>query len=134
MSETLPVSGITLPKIRRIDGDEPWRWLSKGWADLRRTPSVSLSYGLIVALIGWAMTAFIWVFEQFYLIMPMAAGFMLFGPIAAVGLYDISRRLDAIVLDAMNQVQHHLTELWTRMAHPSRTNTWLSAVTSANRT
>jgi len=32
---------------------------------------------------------------------------------------DISRRLDAIVLDAMNQVQHHLTELWTRMAHPA---------------
>lgn len=30
---------------------------------------------------------------------------------------DISRRLDAIVVDAMNQVQHHLTELWSRMAH-----------------
>jgi uncharacterized membrane protein YkvA (DUF1232 family) len=32
---------------------------------------------------------------------------------------DISRRLDAIVLDAMNQVQHHLTELWSRMSHPA---------------
>ena len=30
---------------------------------------------------------------------------------------DVSRRLDAIVLDAMNQVSHHLTELWSRMAH-----------------
>lgn len=30
---------------------------------------------------------------------------------------DISRRLDAIVLDAMDQVQHHLSELWSRMSH-----------------
>jgi hypothetical protein len=32
---------------------------------------------------------------------------------------DISRRLDAIVLDAMNQVSHHLSELWSRMSHPA---------------
>lgn len=32
---------------------------------------------------------------------------------------DISRQLDAIVIDAMQQVQAHLSELWTRMSHPA---------------
>jgi len=32
---------------------------------------------------------------------------------------EISRQLDAIVLDAMNQVSHHLAELWSKMSHPA---------------
>ena len=30
---------------------------------------------------------------------------------------DIARRLDAIVIDAMQQVSAHLNELWSRMSH-----------------
>lgn len=32
---------------------------------------------------------------------------------------DISRQLDAIVIDAMQQIQAHLNELWSRMSHPA---------------
>ncbi len=32
---------------------------------------------------------------------------------------DISRALDAIVVDAMQQVSTHLNELWARMSHPA---------------
>lgn len=35
-----------------------------------------------------------------------------------VGL-DVSRKLDAIAMDAMQQVSAHLSELWTRMSHPA---------------
>lgn len=94
MTETLPVAAIELPRIRRVDADQPWRWLSAGWADLCRAPTVSLSYGLAFALAGWVLTAAIWIFEQFYLVLPLAAGFMLLGPIIGVGLYDASRRLE----------------------------------------
>lgn len=94
MTDTVPVAAIELPKIRRVDPDQPWRWLSAGWADLTRVPAVSLSYGLAFALAGWILTAAIWIFGQFYLVLPLAAGFMLLGPILGVGLYDASRRLE----------------------------------------
>ena len=94
MAETVPTSSIALPKIRQIDPDQPWRWLAAGWSDLRRAPGVSLTYGLLFVLASIALTALIWVFEQFYLVLPLAAGFMLLGPILAVGLYDVSRRLE----------------------------------------
>jgi uncharacterized membrane protein YkvA (DUF1232 family) len=32
---------------------------------------------------------------------------------------DVARRLDALALDAMQQVSDHLSELWTRTAHPA---------------
>lgn len=32
---------------------------------------------------------------------------------------DISRRLDVIVVDAVQQVSQHLNELWARMSHPA---------------
>ena len=35
-----------------------------------------------------------------------------------IGL-DVSRKLDAIALDAMQQVSEHLNDLWTRMSHPA---------------
>lgn len=95
MTETVPITTIALPKIRKIDADHPWQWLSAGWADMRRVPSVSLIYGLVFAIAGYAVTATIWVFGQFYLVLPLVAGFMLLGPILGVGLYDTSRRLGA---------------------------------------
>jgi uncharacterized membrane protein YkvA (DUF1232 family) len=32
---------------------------------------------------------------------------------------DLAKRLDAIALDAMQQVSSHLAELWSRMSHPA---------------
>ncbi|MCG8358384.1 MAG: DUF2189 domain-containing protein [Kiloniellales bacterium] len=93
MTDTVPVSAITMPSIKKIDLDQPWRWLSAGWEDLRKAPTVSLSYGIVFALAGYVLTAAIWVFEVFYLVLPLMAGFMLLGPLIGVGLYDTSRRL-----------------------------------------
>ena len=35
-----------------------------------------------------------------------------------IGL-DVSRKLDVIAIDAMQQVSEHLNELWARMSHPA---------------
>jgi uncharacterized membrane protein len=94
MAETVPVSALQVPKIRRISGDNPWQWLSAGWRDMQRAPYASLLYGAVFALAGYLLTALIWVVEAFSLVLPLAAGFMLIGPILCVGLYDISRRLE----------------------------------------
>lgn len=89
------VSLPTQPSIRRLDMEEPWAWLAAGWRDLRAAPSASLPYGLVFAAIGILMSALIAIYHVFYVALPVAAGFMLVGPIAAVGLYEISRRLAA---------------------------------------
>ncbi|MGF1610499.1 MAG: DUF2189 domain-containing protein [Kiloniellales bacterium] len=94
MAETTLVSALQVPKIRKITGDNPWQWLRAGWQDIQRAPRASLLYGLLFAIVSYLLTALIWVIEAFYLVLPLAAGFMLIGPILCVGLYDISRRLE----------------------------------------
>lgn len=92
-SESIPVFAGPSPKVRRIGMDRPWAWLAAGWQDLRGAPGVGLSYGVIFSAAGLVLTAAIWLLDVFYLVLPLGAGFMLMGPILAVGLYEVSRRL-----------------------------------------
>ena len=93
MSDAVPVNPITMPSIKKVDLDQPWRWLAAGWEDFRKAPGVSLPYGVAFAIAGYLVTAAIWFFDVFYLVLPLTAGFMLLGPLLGVGLYDTSRRL-----------------------------------------
>jgi uncharacterized membrane protein len=83
------------PRIRTIDLDRPWAWLAAGWHDLTRAPAASLPYGAAYAIIGCALTTWLWLEGILYFSLPLAAMFTLVGPIVAVGFYDISRRLAA---------------------------------------
>lgn len=94
MSDVVPVSSVPLPRIRKCDLDRPWQWLTAGWHDLRSAGPASLAYGLACALAGAVLTAFIWVFDILYLVLPLTAGFMFMGPILAVGVYYNSRQLE----------------------------------------
>ncbi len=67
--------------------------MSAGWNDLRRAPAVSLSYGAIFVVASFLLTLGLWLAGLFYLVLPLAAGFMFMGPMTAVGLYEVSRRL-----------------------------------------
>jgi uncharacterized membrane protein len=78
-----------------VSTEQPWAWLAQGWQDLCRAPSVSLAYGIMFSLAGLTLTAAIWLIDAFYLVLPLAAGFLLMGPILSVGLYEVSRRLAA---------------------------------------
>lgn len=77
----------------QVHPDSPWTWLAAGWRDMWRVPSISLTYGLIFAVVSGALTAMLFRLDMQYMLMPMVAGFMLIGPMLAVGLYETSRRL-----------------------------------------
>ena len=83
-----------LPPVRRLEIDRPWAWLAAGWRDLARAPGVSLTYGAIFTAASFLITAGVFLVGLEYLLLPLAAGFMLVGPMLAVGLYETSRRLE----------------------------------------
>lgn len=80
--------------IRKIATDAPWRWLAAGWSDIKRAPVISIGYGLVVVGAGVAINTFLWRTGLSAWIPVMLGVFALLGPIIAVGLYEISRRLD----------------------------------------
>lgn len=75
--------------------DDPWNWLAAGWRDMSRAPVLSLGYGALFTLISFGISFGLFKSGFHYLILPLAAGFMLVGPMLAIGLYEISRRLEA---------------------------------------
>jgi uncharacterized membrane protein len=94
MTEVSGVSQSLVLPVRRVSVDEPWAWLMAGWRDLSRVPVVSLTYGAGFVMASFLLTLGLWIFGLFYLVLPLAAGFMLVGPVVAVGLYEASRRLE----------------------------------------
>jgi uncharacterized membrane protein len=94
MSETISVFPEPRPQIRRVPVDRPWVWLAAGWRDIAAAPGPSLAYGLIPVVAGWlAILLMLWL-DLPYLMLPLSAGFFFVGPFIAVGLYEISRRLE----------------------------------------
>ena len=92
MAEAVPVFAHPKVSIRTLELDVPWSWLSKGWHDLRSNPSVGVTYGVLAAITGYLITAGLFALDMVYLILPLMAGFLIIGPILAVGLYEVSRR------------------------------------------
>ena len=89
-SYQLPVS------IRTIkDVDRSGHWLAEGWRDFTLTPGLSLIYGGAFVVAGLAITLGLFTRGLASLILPLAGGLMILAPIMVVGLYDVSRRLEA---------------------------------------
>lgn len=82
-------------RVNIVGSDEPFKWLAAGWRDFRKARWVSLGYGLIFTAAGVALTAGLYLAGLAYLIAPMIAGFLLVGPALTVGLYAVSRDLEA---------------------------------------
>ena len=68
------------------------QWLAAGWRDLVAQPGVSLLYGLGVFLVSAVVVGGLVVLGLDYILFPAFAGFMVVGPLLAVGLYEKSRR------------------------------------------
>ena len=71
---------------------DPFRWLMRGLDDVRAAPGIAAFYGVCF----WAMAVVLgWVFRtRPEYTMSMASGCLLLGPFLAMGLYELSRRLE----------------------------------------
>lgn len=80
--------------IREVPFDAPYNWLAAGWRDMWRVPRVSLTYGAIFAVAGLLLAVGLTQVGLQSLILVLAGGFILIGPMLAAGLYEMSRRLE----------------------------------------
>jgi uncharacterized membrane protein len=80
---------------RLLAPPDAFTWLAKGWQDLTVQPMTSLCYGLLVFLASVAIVGGLVQLGWDYILFPALAGFMVVGPILAIGLYEKSRRLGA---------------------------------------
>jgi uncharacterized membrane protein len=77
----------------------PWTaafgWLGAGWRDLLDRPGPSLAYGVAVFLISLVIVWGLFAFGLDYILFPALAGFMVMGPLIAIGLYAKSQAIEA---------------------------------------
>ncbi len=83
------------PTIRRIGPADLFDALARGWEDFAATPSHGVFLCIIYPALGIAIAGLTLGFAILPLLFPLAAGFALIGPLAAIGLYEISRRREA---------------------------------------
>ncbi len=79
--------------VRRVPLDAPWDWLARGWRDLCAMPYASLAYGAVFTVAAWIVLLALSLLGATPLVPVMGAGFLLIAPLAAAGLYEMSRRL-----------------------------------------
>lgn len=111
IGNTPPGIAAAEPPVRAITVDDISVALSDGLRDFRAAPAFGLLIGVIYALAGnllfWVATSF----DLLFLAYPLAAGFALVAPFAAVGVYETSRRLaeggDVSVTALLGKVPAH---------------------------
>lgn len=84
--------------------------LQLGLRDFFQTPLIGLSIGAIFVLGGVSVTLLSFWVDMSYISYPLACGFLLIGPFAALGLYEASRRLHKGQRPALSEVLNMMWE------------------------
>ena len=94
------------PRVRDISASDLVMALRKGYEDFKSFPSHGIFLCIIYPVIGIILCRLAFGYEVLPLLFPLAAGFALIGPFAAIGLYELSRRrelgLPATASDALS--------------------------------
>ncbi|MEO0411986.1 MAG: DUF2189 domain-containing protein [Pseudomonadota bacterium] len=91
--DDIDVLPAPLPSIRHMTKEDILGALKAGVKDFMRAPLYGLFFGGFFAIGGFFLLYMLASYKQPWWIMPMAFGFPIIGPFAAVGLYEVSRRL-----------------------------------------
>ena len=89
-----PVKAPAMPDVNALSVADLRAALMAGLSDFARAPLYGLGIGAIFALIGATIVLALTVWDIPWMIYPFAIGFPLIGPFAAVGLFEVSRRLE----------------------------------------
>ena len=81
-----------LPAVRAITFADLTDSLRLGWEDFKAVPSHAIMLCLIYPIVGLMLARTVLGYSILPLLFPLAAGFALLGPFAALGLYELSRR------------------------------------------
>src|SRR6266852_4915437 len=85
--------GIISPfVIRKISLSDLSGALRLGWEDFKAMPSHAIVICVIYPVLGLVLFRMVLGYSVLPLLFPLAAGFTLIGPFAALGLYELSRR------------------------------------------
>jgi uncharacterized membrane protein len=94
------LGGINAPGDHPLDRplavlkwSDPFHWLALGWRDFTHAPLTGLFYGACFAAMGWGLLA-VFRFAAAYTL-ALSASFLLLGPFLCLGLYQVSRTLEA---------------------------------------
>jgi uncharacterized membrane protein len=82
-------------EIRRIAPADVLKSLAQGLDDFAAMPSHAIFLCVIYPLVGLWLISLVSGYSMLPLAFPIAAGFALIGPFAAIGLYELSRRREA---------------------------------------
>jgi uncharacterized membrane protein len=83
------------PVVRRISTADIYDALTRGIDDFTAVPSHAVFLCVIYPLLGLVLIGLTLGNSLLPLVFPIAAGFALVGPLAAIGLYELSRRREA---------------------------------------
>jgi uncharacterized membrane protein len=83
------------PATRKLTTDDLRQALRKGWEDLGEMRSDVMFACLLYPLMGAVLLGLATQGDLSHLLFPVLSGFALVGPVAALGLYELSRRREA---------------------------------------
>jgi len=102
-------AGATRLEVRKITPDDLMEVLAKGLDDFKAKPSHILLLVVIYPVLGLFAARIAAGYDVLPFVFPLVSGFALIGPLAAIGLYEMSRRrearLDPTWLDAFEIFQ-----------------------------
>jgi len=94
------------PVVRQIGLSDLHDALRRGWEDFKEVPSHAIILCVIYPVLGLGLARAVLGYSVLPLLFPLAAGFALLGPFAALGLYELSRRrelgMNATAWDALD--------------------------------
>lgn len=85
---------VAKPQIMRLDISDLRYAFEMGWRDFCRRPGYGLFFSSFFVFGGWLILWALLAKGQIWWTIPAAAGFPILGPFIAVGLYEVSRRLE----------------------------------------
>src|SRR6201992_1834151 len=98
-----------IPVVRKIGLSDLQDALRLGWEDFKAVPSHAIILCVIYPVLGLVLARMVLGYSVLPLLFPLAAGFALLGPFAALGLYELSRRRErgeqASAWDAVDVLQ-----------------------------